>query len=592
MSESIKILLLENIHPTAHEMLKAEGFQVEGMSQALKGNELQEKLKDVHILGIRSKTMVTKEVLAAAPKLLGVGCFCIGTNQVNLVEANLRGVPVFNAPFSNTRSVAELIIAEIIMLARQLGDRSNEVHTGNWKKTATSCYEIRGKTLGIVGYGHIGSQLGVLAEAMGMRVIFYDVQTKLPMGNNRSCPALDALLAEADYVTLHVPETPQTKNMIGAAELGKMRKGSYLLNASRGTVVQIPELAEALRSGHLAGAAVDVYPEEPESNGEGFNSPLRGLSNVILTPHIGGSTAEAQAAIGREVATSILKFARGGTTTSSVNFPQVELARTANTHRIMNVHRNVPGVLRDINRIVSDRGANIQGQLLATDPDIGYLIMDLNKDVADSVCADMNALSTSIKTRVVYLPGRPRGSPPVSSVLSKDVIDGPLVRVVEHQHPLDGHHAVAKQLVHAYPRFPGLVSEVGVAHVVDPEELQRRHRGVGPRGGLDLGKLLPVIVGHRQETVVARQLVVPVLEVDLQGRPGVDQRAVGAAGSEPAPDVAEIGHLAVQPAHDHHLATQLSHGGPQDTIRGELEKVCPERGGDHVLDARCGVRLW
>jgi D-3-phosphoglycerate dehydrogenase len=402
MSETIKILLLENIHPTAHEMLRAEGFVVEGMSQALKGDELKKKLQGVHILGIRSKTQVTREILEAAPGLLSVGCFCIGTNQVDLVTANHRGIPVFNAPFSNTRSVAELIIAEIIMLARQLGDRSREVHAGNWKKTATSCYEIRGKTLGIVGYGHIGSQLGVLAEAMGMRVIFYDIQTKLPMGNNRSCPDLDALLAESDYVTLHVPETPQTKNMIGAAELAKMRKGSYLLNASRGTVVVIADLADALRSGHLAGAAVDVYPEEPESNGEGFQSPLCGLPNVILTPHIGGSTAEAQAAIGREVATSLLRFARSGTTTSAVNFPQVEVPRVANTHRIMNVHRNVPGVLRDINRIVSDRGANIQGQILATDPDIGYLIMDLNQEISDAVCEDMNALSTSIKTRVVF----------------------------------------------------------------------------------------------------------------------------------------------------------------------------------------------
>ncbi|MCS6900103.1 MAG: phosphoglycerate dehydrogenase [Myxococcales bacterium] len=402
MSETIKILLLENIHPTAHEMLKAEGFVVEGMSQALKGDELKKKLQGVHILGIRSKTQVTREILEAAPELLSIGCFCIGTNQVDLVTANRRGIPVFNAPFSNTRSVAELMIAEIIMLARQLGDRSREVHEGNWKKTATSCYEIRGKTLGIIGYGHIGSQLGVLAEAMGMRVIFYDIQTKLPMGNNRSCPDLDTLLAESDFVTLHVPETPQTKNMIGAAELGKMRKGSYLLNASRGTVVVLPALADALRSGHLAGAAIDVYPEEPESNGEGFQCPLRGLPNVILTPHIGGSTAEAQAAIGREVATSLLRFARFGTTTSAVNFPQVEVPRIANTHRIMNVHRNVPGVLRDINRIVSDRGANIQSQILATDPEIGYLIMDLNQDISDAVCEDMDALPTSIKTRVVF----------------------------------------------------------------------------------------------------------------------------------------------------------------------------------------------
>lgn len=402
MSETIKILLLENIHPTAHEILRAEGFQVEGMSHALKGEELIKKLQGIHIVGIRSKTQMTKEVLRAAPDLLSVGCFCIGTNQVNLVEANSLGIPVFNAPFSNTRSVAEMIIAEIIVLARQMGDRSSEVHAGNWQKTATHCHEIRGKTLGIVGYGHIGSQLGVLAESMGMRVIFFDIQTKLPMGNNRSCPTLEALLGEADFVTLHVPETPQTKNMIGAQEIAQMRKGTYLLNASRGTVVQIPELADALRRGHLMGAAVDVYPEEPESNGKGFESPLCGLPNVILTPHIGGSTAEAQAAIGHEVAASILRFAKAGTTTGAVNFPQVELLRSAETRRIMNVHKNVPGVLRDINKIVSDRGANIHGQILATDADIGYLVMDLNQDVVDAVRKDMDALSTSIKTRVAY----------------------------------------------------------------------------------------------------------------------------------------------------------------------------------------------
>jgi len=401
MSEKLKILLLENIHPTAHEMLKAEGYEVEGMSQALKDEELIKKLVGVQILGIRSKTRVTPAVLQASPGLLSVGCFCIGTNQVALDDANRAGVPVFNAPFSNTRSVAEMIIAEIIVLARQLGDRSREVHEGSWQKTASSCYEVRGKTLGIIGYGHIGSQLGVLAESMGLRVIFFDVATKLPMGNNRGCSSLQELLKEADFVTCHVPETPQTKEMIGAAEIATMRKGTYLLNASRGTVVQIPALAEALRKGHLAGAAVDVYPEEPEANGKGFDSELRGLPNVILTPHIGGSTLEAQAAIGREVATSIIKFAHAGTTTSSVNFPQVEAPRGRGTCRIINVHRNVPGVLRDVNRIVSDRGANIQSQVLSTDTDIGYLIMDLNQDVADAVSSDINALSTSIKTRIV-----------------------------------------------------------------------------------------------------------------------------------------------------------------------------------------------
>jgi D-3-phosphoglycerate dehydrogenase / 2-oxoglutarate reductase len=400
MAEKMKILLLENIHPTAHEMLRVEGYEVEGMSQALKEEELKQKLQGVHLLGIRSKTRVTKAVLDAAPQLLGVGCFCIGTNQVALEAANRAGVPVFNAPFSNTRSVAEMIIAEVIVLARQLGDRSREVHDGSWQKTASSCYEIRGKTLGIVGYGHIGSQLGVLAESMGLRVIFYDVQTKLPMGNNRSCGSLNDLLKEADFVTLHVPETPQTREMIGAEQIRAMRKGTYLLNASRGTVVEIPALAAALRDGHLLGAAVDVYPEEPESNGKGFESELRGLPNVLLTPHIGGSTLEAQASIGREVATSLIKFGAAGTTTGAVNFPQVEAPRSRGTQRILNVHRNVPGVLRDINRIVSDRGANIHTQVLSTDADIGYLLMDLEQEVATGICNEMIKLETNIKTRV------------------------------------------------------------------------------------------------------------------------------------------------------------------------------------------------
>jgi D-3-phosphoglycerate dehydrogenase len=341
-------------------------------------------------------------VLAEAHNLLTIGCFCIGTNQVALRDANHRGVPVFNAPFSNTRSVAEMIIAEIIMLARQLGDRVREVHEGRWRKVATGCYEVRGKTLGIVGYGHIGSQVGVLAEALGMRVVFYDVMTKLPMGNNYACGSLGELLDQADFVTLHVPATPQTQWMIGPQELARMKKGAYLLNASRGTVVQIPALAAALRSGHLGGAAIDVFPEEPESNSDGFKTELQGIPNVLLTPHIGGSTMEAQAAIGREVATSLLKFVNVGATTGAVNFPQVELAPARGTHRILNVHRNVPGVLRDVNKIVSDLNANIHSQLLATDAEIGYLIMDLDQDVSDAVSRRIAGLETNLRTRVLY----------------------------------------------------------------------------------------------------------------------------------------------------------------------------------------------
>jgi D-3-phosphoglycerate dehydrogenase len=398
----LKVLLLENIHRSAIEMFRQEGFEVEALPGALKEDELRSRLEHVHVLGIRSKTQVTARALEQAPRLLALGCFCIGTNQVELGAANGRGVPVFNAPFSNTRSVAELIIGEIIALSRQLGDRSREVHGGQWRKVAAGCYEIRGKTLGIIGYGHIGSQLGVLAEAMGLKVLFFDVATKLPMGNNTSVGSLEELLSRSDFVSLHVPATPQTHEMFGARELSLMQKGSFLLNASRGTVVVIEALVDALRSGHLAGAAVDVYPDEPESNSDGFVTALQGLPNVILTPHIGGSTIEAQAAIGREVGGSLIRYVATGATTGAVNFPQVEMPPTKGTHRVLNVHRNVPGVLRDINAIVSELGANIASQVLATDAAIGYLVMDIEKDVAQPVAEAIAALKTDIRTRVLY----------------------------------------------------------------------------------------------------------------------------------------------------------------------------------------------
>ncbi|MBL8601458.1 MAG: phosphoglycerate dehydrogenase [Myxococcales bacterium] len=399
---ALRVLLLENIHPSAHEMFRAAGCEVEALSGALGEEALREKLRGVHILGIRSKTRVTASALSEANDLLALGCFCIGTNQVDLGVANARGVPVFNAPFSNTRSVAELIIAEVVMLARQLGDRIREMHTGEWKKVATGSVEVRGKTLGIVGYGHIGSQVGVLAEAMGMRVVFYDVATRLPMGNNRPLESLEALLEQSDFVTLHVPETPQTRGMMGPSELAKMKNGASLLNASRGTVVDIEALGQILREGKLGGAAVDVFPEEPEANGRGFVTALQNAPNVILTPHIGGSTAEAQASIGREVATSLIRYLDFGSTVGAVNFPQIELGRSVGTHRVINVHRNVPGVLRDINRIVSDLDANIHAQVLGTDANIGYLIMDLEKDVSEAVRQAMSALPTSIRTRTTY----------------------------------------------------------------------------------------------------------------------------------------------------------------------------------------------
>ena len=398
----IKVLLLENIHPVAADAFREEGFQVELVKGALTEAELVEKVRDVHILGIRSKTRVTPPVIDEARRLLAIGAFCIGVNQISLAHANMRGVPAFNAPFSNTRSVAELIMAEIVMLSRHLGDRSREVHEGRWRKVAVGSHEVRGRTIGIVGYGHIGSQVGVLAEAFGMRVVFYDIVAKLPMGNNRAMGKLEDVLEQADFITLHVPETPQTKNMIGPAELAKMRPGTCLLNASRGTVVVIEALADAIKRGPVSGAAVDVYPDEPETNSDQFVSPLCGLPNVILTPHIGGSTEEAQEAIGREVSAALLKLVNAGATTGAVNFPQIEVPITKGAHRILNVHKNVPGVLRDINRIVSDNNANIRSQVLSTDPEIGYLMMDLDQGVSIDVKKEIGALPTSIKTRILF----------------------------------------------------------------------------------------------------------------------------------------------------------------------------------------------
>ena len=398
----IKILLLENVHPVATEAFAAEGFQVETVKGALPEAELIAKISDAHILGIRSKTRVTPAILDAGRRLLSVGAFCIGTNQISTVHVNLRGVPVFNAPFSNTRSVAELILAEVVMLSRHLGDRTREVHDGVWKKVAVGSHEVRNRTLGIVGYGHIGSQIGVLAEAFGMRVVFYDIVAKLPMGNNRSMPKLEDVLAVSDFVTLHVPETPQTRNMIGPEQIAAMKAGACLLNASRGTVVVIEALADGIRRGHIGGAAVDVYPDEPESNSSGFSSELRGLPNVILTPHIGGSTEEAQEAIGREVSAALIKYINTGATTGAVNFPQIELPLDKTAHRILNVHKNVPGVLRDINKIVSDSNANVRAQVLQTDADIGYLLMDLDQDVSGDVKKAVGALATSIKTRILF----------------------------------------------------------------------------------------------------------------------------------------------------------------------------------------------
>jgi D-3-phosphoglycerate dehydrogenase len=400
----MKVLLLEGIHSGAEARFRDAGYGVEVKKGASNDKDLLQQLKAVDVVGIRSKTQLMEPVLTAHPHLLAIGAFCIGTNQIDLVRANHLGIPVFNAPYSNTRSVAEMVIAEMILLARQLGDRNMAAHQGRWLKSAVGSNEVRGKTLGIIGYGHIGSQVSVLAESMGLRVVFHDIIKKLPMGNARSVETQAELLGMSDFVTLHVPETPQTHGMIGAGELRQMKKGAYLINASRGTVVHIEALAQALESGHLAGAAVDVFPVEPESNDDVFRSPLQGHSNVFLTPHVGGSTEEAQEAIGQEVAESLLRYIQLGSTLGAVNFPQLDLPPIENAQRISNVHHNVPGVLREINSIVSKAGANIKAQYLSTDAQIGYLVMDLESAEAQSIAREISALKTSLKTRLIAKP--------------------------------------------------------------------------------------------------------------------------------------------------------------------------------------------
>ncbi|WP_374074587.1 phosphoglycerate dehydrogenase [Bdellovibrio bacteriovorus] len=399
---ALRILLVENIHAVAKDALISEGFRVDLISHAPSEEELLKILPGYDVLGIRSKTEITAEVLRKNPQLTAIGCFCIGTNQVDLMTARECGIPVFNAPHSNTRSVAELVIAEMISLSRQLGDRNTKAHAGEWVKSAEGSREVRGKTLGIVGYGHIGSQVSILAEAMGLRVVFFDVIKKLPLGNAVAKASLDELLEVSDFVTLHVPETPETKDMIGAKELSKMKKGSYLINASRGTVVVIEALVDALKSKHIAGCAIDVFPEEPASNKEKFKSPLQGVSNVILTPHIGGSTEEAQYAIGMEVAESFRRYLKIGSSSGAVNFPNVDLPVKQGTSRILNVHKNEPGVLGEINGLISKAGANIEGQYLSTDEKIGYLVMDVHSTHADALAVEIGKLDRSIRTRVVY----------------------------------------------------------------------------------------------------------------------------------------------------------------------------------------------
>lgn len=402
----IKIVLLEGVHPTAVDALKKDGYSdIDYHPKSLPEPTLIEALRDAYFLGIRSATHLTANVINSAEKLMGIGCFCIGTNQVDLDAAQQRGIPVFNAPFSNTRSVAELVLAETILLMRGIPFRNALAHRGGWMKTAAGSQEVRGKTLGIVGYGHIGTQIGVLAESLGMKVVFHDIETKLAMGNAHPLSSLDGLLEIADVVTLHVPETPRTQNMIGAAQLARMKKGAKLINAARGTVVDIDALAAALESKHLSGAAIDVFPVEPKTEGDEFVSPLRGMENVILTPHVGGSTEEAQQNIGIEVAEKLIKYSNNGSTLTAVNFPEVSLPEHPGKHRLLHTHHNRPGVLSAINAVFSKQKINITGQYLQTNAQIGYVVIDVETETREASLDVKRALEKvpgTIRTRILY----------------------------------------------------------------------------------------------------------------------------------------------------------------------------------------------
>jgi D-3-phosphoglycerate dehydrogenase len=402
----IKLLLLEGIDPSAVEAFRAEGYtNIEAHRTSLGEGDLAEAIRDAHLVGIRSRSQLTAGILAHAERLIAIGCFCIGTDQVDVESARTKGVPVFNAPFSNTRSVAELVIGEIIMLCRGVPQRNAAAHRGEWMKSASGSVEIRGKVLGIVGYGHIGTQVGVLAEALGMQVVYVDVETKLGLGNAQPAPSLEALLARADVVTLHVPDTAATVGLIGPAELAQMRPGSRLINASRGTVVDLEALAAALRSGRLAGAAIDVFPVEPTSNEEPFDSPLRAFDNVILTPHVAGSTVEAQRSVGAEVASKLIRYSDNGSTLTAVNFPEVSLPAHRDKHRILHIHRNQPGVLAAINAVLSDSRINVASEYLETDPAIGYAVIDIDgsdRPLSQAVRAELAAVAGTIRTRILY----------------------------------------------------------------------------------------------------------------------------------------------------------------------------------------------
>jgi D-3-phosphoglycerate dehydrogenase len=401
----IKILLLEGVHSSAVDAFRRDGYtDIEQHPKALPRDKLLESIADAYIVGIRSSTELAREVFDAAPRLIGVGCFCIGTNQVDLEAAQDRGIAVFNAPYSNTRSVAELVLAEIILLLRGIPSRNAMAHRGVWVKSATGSFEVRGKCLGIVGYGHIGTQVGLLAESLGMQVVYYDVEAKLALGNARPA-TLDVLLESADVVTLHVPETPQTHRMMGAAQLARMKPGAQLINASRGTVVDIDALVDAIRSKHLGGAGMDVFPVEPKTAAEEFVSPLRGMDNVLLTPHVGGSTEEAQQNIGIEVAEKLIKYSNNGSTLTAVNFPEVSLPEHPGQHRLLHIHRNQPGMLSAINAAFSEQQINVAGQYLQTNARIGYVVIDVETSDAEESWKLKRRLDTipgTIRTRILY----------------------------------------------------------------------------------------------------------------------------------------------------------------------------------------------
>jgi len=401
--EKIKVLLLENISEIAVRNFQRQGYaQVQKLTKALPENELIEAVKNVHILGIRSKTQITPSVLEAATKLQAIGCFCIGVNQVNLNSATEHGIAVFNAPYSNTRSVAELVMGAAILLIRKIPDKSTAAHKGIWMKDASGSFELRGKTLGIIGYGNIGSQVSVLAEALGMKVIYYDVETKLPLGNAMDMRTLKDVLSKADVVTLHVPETPQTKNLINKNNLKYCKQGSIIINYARGEVIDLDALKKAIESKQISGAAIDVFPVEPEKNGDKFESPLQGLPNVLLTPHIGGSTEEAQQNIGEDVSLKLLQYLEKGITLGSHTVPALSLPPQEGSHRILHIHKNVPGVLSDINTRLSKNKINIVGQYLKTNDKIGYVVVDVDKQLSNRAAQLLKEVPNTIKVRLLY----------------------------------------------------------------------------------------------------------------------------------------------------------------------------------------------